>query len=606
MGLPRHYPGRTNSTRPFVAAIYILSLLVLLFRKRHEIKRLLQRRRGEDATANGRPQSTPDRKSHSHSPLQQTPPRRTRTPQASHASSSNTAAARYLGVRQRSKKETPGPPSDALVEVARYGELVSVQELLGRGVDLNELDRWGYSALHRAAIQDRDNAIKLLLDAGATVHVKSAKLETPLHCAADNGHLNAVQVLLSNGADINAAAEHGHTALHLAVARGYEHIAELLLNNGVDMEARTDTRETALHVAATIGHEGLVRLLLKHGANVEAVAQASLRPLHKAALEGHDQVALALLEHGADINAPSDNSNTPLHLAAVRGNEKVLQLLLRKGADIDAQAIRSSTALHVAAHEGQTKILQILLDIGATVDARDNHSQTPLHIAASRGSLATVKLLIDYGADLEARTHRQQTVLHKAVDWAHKDVVQLLISKHANVTAKDCTGRLAVDLARMRGFIYVVELLESSEVVSAPLFADTFETAASFHALEPNDGGRVLDHQRADSDPKDPPSLTRCLSSFGRPSISRHMSKAEPLGYEYDQLFEKHVAHDGDGTLASADPMDPVFTRFSDTEDEDEDEDDDDDDDDDLVSYKATGRTARMRNSADELLFARI
>jgi len=67
-------------------------------------------------------------------------------------------------------------------------------------------DKRGLTPLHWAAADGQEGAMRLLLEAGATVDVFDKQGMTPLALAVENEFLGAVKLLLKYEADENAAA----------------------------------------------------------------------------------------------------------------------------------------------------------------------------------------------------------------------------------------------------------------------------------------------------------------------------------------------------------------------------------------------------------------
>jgi len=62
----------------------------------------------------------------------------------------------------------------------------------------------------------RFQAVRLLLDKGASVECKNNDGETALHVMARRRRLGCVIALLSSGANVNATSNDGSTSLHIA------------------------------------------------------------------------------------------------------------------------------------------------------------------------------------------------------------------------------------------------------------------------------------------------------------------------------------------------------------------------------------------------------
>ena len=88
--------------------------------------------------------------------------------------------------------------------------------MVDSGCDVNVADNEGFTLLHYAASQGKDDLVRKLLSKNATVDVRNKYGATPLHQAATNGFAEAVDVLLGGGADATITLSKGMTALHLA------------------------------------------------------------------------------------------------------------------------------------------------------------------------------------------------------------------------------------------------------------------------------------------------------------------------------------------------------------------------------------------------------
>ncbi|MDQ3440552.1 MAG: ankyrin repeat domain-containing protein, partial [Planctomycetota bacterium] len=136
----------------------------------------------------------------------------------------------------------------------------------------------GMTALMIAAKHGHVDAVRVLLDAGATVDERSS--DPPhsgykaLHYASAAGHVEVMRLLLDAGADVSDQAvdllgEPTCTPLHLAAGEGHAAAAHLLIERGAD--ASDDTGgDTPLDRASRGGHTGVARLLKTAGASAIA------------------------------------------------------------------------------------------------------------------------------------------------------------------------------------------------------------------------------------------------------------------------------------------------------------------------------------------------
>ncbi len=99
-----------------------------------------------------------------------------------------------------------------------------VESLLAAGARVNDVDREGNTALMLASQNARSESVKLLLDAGANVHVKNKySWDALIYAANSNGHYaeenlkEIVTALIAWGTDVNARDYEGKSVLTYAV-----------------------------------------------------------------------------------------------------------------------------------------------------------------------------------------------------------------------------------------------------------------------------------------------------------------------------------------------------------------------------------------------------
>ena len=122
-----------------------------------------------------------------------------------------------------------------LWKLCRDGKLDGVRSALARGVDVNDKDCDGSTAL-MCAVCRRDNSIvKLLLDQpGVKINVKSKYGYTALHYAAGFNNQEAARMLLLHPTmeSDNAKANFGDTAVMIAVIKGQKEVLSELVKHG--------------------------------------------------------------------------------------------------------------------------------------------------------------------------------------------------------------------------------------------------------------------------------------------------------------------------------------------------------------------------------------
>ena len=79
-----------------------------------------------------------------------------------------------------------------------------IDDLVTAGVDINMLDRGGWSALMKAASLGRISATQALLRHGATINASTHDTRPPMRLAIIGGHLGVIDCLVTAGDDVNA------------------------------------------------------------------------------------------------------------------------------------------------------------------------------------------------------------------------------------------------------------------------------------------------------------------------------------------------------------------------------------------------------------------
>jgi ankyrin repeat protein len=140
--------------------------------------------------------------------------------------------------------------NDVLIEVELINiiaqtdgvDLKRLQHIIKKGIDLNERnkDADGYTAVHFAAWDGKDDALKMLLKAGADPDIVALDGRTALHLATAMGYSDTVKILIGAGIDIDRRitegnkyySKNGATALREALINQSWEVIELLVDEG--------------------------------------------------------------------------------------------------------------------------------------------------------------------------------------------------------------------------------------------------------------------------------------------------------------------------------------------------------------------------------------
>jgi ankyrin repeat protein/WD40 repeat protein len=403
-----------------------------------------------------------------------------------------------------------------LIHSLQSGDLKAAEGLIKSGSDLNFRHLKGYTPLHVAVLQGKEESVRFLIGMGAQVDAKDEFGNTPLHLAAKLGHTALIALLIEKGASINAVnneskgetAKSEKTPLHKAVENGRIEAVRMLIDKGADINAKCRYHNmdgtTPLHIASEMGNMSIALLLLNKGDINGGVttknSDAWDTPLYRAIKNERRDISLVLIKRGAEIKG-----KTPVLLAAVeRGYLDIAKLLLEKGADVDSQygfsapeynrtfegRLRGSP-LKIAIKNKNADMVRLLIEKGANVNqnAWNGYPQiTPIHIAALYGNAEIARMLIEKGADIKQvnkdRVYQSDWYgyqpIHMAALSGNVDVARLLIEKGIDVNSRDMDGETPLHKASNNQDI-VRLLIEKGADVNA---RDSFGVTPLHYAAE--------------------------------------------------------------------------------------------------------------------------
>ncbi|KAF9767710.1 hypothetical protein IL306_015085 [Fusarium sp. DS 682] len=422
----------------------------------------------------------------------------------------------------------------SLVKACLSQDLELMKALLDAGVDPN-LSNKNLSRMPPLYIVVRshhgsffDEALTLLLDAGARAFDDNYRDGTVLHLAADRASVPLIRKFAEMGIPMDICDEEGRTALHRAIIstnKGEEAACLELLRLGASSGQVGDQQISALHVASGTGNHEMVQWLIKRdNRDINAGDANGHTPLmwaimgdwanspHRALLNGeyrrywlskprcgtNIETARFLIESGASIDPKDHQQRNVLHWAARMGTADILSILLDCGVDVHAADIDGRTALHLAIMEGAVECVRLLLTAGANPNAIDNAPsggssgqllrrmeldvdnkpcQTPPLLLAftepnSERLQEMTQLLLDAGANVFGRNFNGETCLHVAVKEGNITAVEELLCANSYdnlyVGIKDNMGRSARDCAEQLGHTQIAKLLEDAEKGKRP------------------------------------------------------------------------------------------------------------------------------------------
>ncbi|KAL6331118.1 hypothetical protein AAG906_009546 [Vitis piasezkii] len=168
------------------------------------------------------------------------------------------------------------------------GDDLLLHQLLKRGLDPNESDSNGRTALHIAASKGSENCVLLLLDYGAGPNNRDSEGVVPLWEAMVGGHESVIQLLVDNGANINSG-DVGHFACTAAELKNLN-LLKQIVHYGGDVTQPNNTGNTALHAAVCEENIEMVKFLLDQGADIDRTNDHGWTPRDLADQQGHEDI----------------------------------------------------------------------------------------------------------------------------------------------------------------------------------------------------------------------------------------------------------------------------------------------------------------------------
>ncbi len=346
-----------------------------------------------------------------------------------------------------------------VADAAARGDVVTVQDLLRNGADVNTAQGDGMTALHWAAERGDLALAEVLIYSGANVNAGTRiGRYTPLHLATRGGHVDVVAALLRAKADPNATTTNsGVTPLHLAAIAGSAEAIDALLKAGAAVDAKEASwGQTPLIFAASRGQVEAIRALLAAGADPVLTSRAvNVVEMEKADEAANKRIAEILEGFKKQEKGGGDWTPTPTQVQAAIEASRHLQRSPPEGEGKAAEGGAASppaapkTAAADAGRPSEPKGEKKAKDSKARDENPASYGQlveswgglTPLLHAVRQGHVDASLALLDAGADINQPSAGDRTtpLLMAAVNGQF-DLALILLKRGANPNLASSAG----------------------------------------------------------------------------------------------------------------------------------------------------------------------
>jgi len=175
-----------------------------------------------------------------------------------------------------------------------------------------------------AVLADNADAVKVLVDANASIMTSHDDGETPFSCALKRGYVPTIKALA------NAVALDDAMTIFVAAMVGDLSLLLHSFDARVPLDRRTFDDRTPLMLAASHGHTEVVRVMITAGAQLDMVDKYGDTALILAATNDHADIVHSLIDAKASTAIVNKAGKTLLDVALARENNAILQALGHK------------------------------------------------------------------------------------------------------------------------------------------------------------------------------------------------------------------------------------------------------------------------------------
>jgi uncharacterized protein len=355
------------------------------------------------------------------------------------AYANDVVAARGLidaGADVNAKDETE---QSAYLIATSEGYLELLELTLANGADIASLDSYRGTGLIRSAERGHADIVGRLIRAGIDVnHVNrlgwTALDEAIVYGDGGQRDLDTVRALVAGGADVRRVSGDGRTPLQHAEEAGQDRVARVVAAAIAAPPTDPATASSGLLWAASVGDADEATVALRAGGNIEA---------------------------------RDARGRTPLLVASAGDHVEVARLLVVLGADPDAQDEQLDSAWLITGVTGSVAMLETLLPAHPDLSLRNRFGGVSVIPASERGHVDYVRRVVTTGIDVNHVNDLGWTALLEAIilgdgSAQYQEIVQILLGAGADPHLADNDGVTPLQHAQRMGYTAIAERLRSA------------------------------------------------------------------------------------------------------------------------------------------------
>lgn len=270
----------------------------------------------------------------------------------------------------------------------------------GDVIDINDINKYGMTALTSALIHRRFKIAKYLVSLGANVE----------NSLIYSSKYTITKYLVEHGANVNYRDKKGNTPLIKASLNNNFDTIKYLIENGANINERNKNRKDAIVFATINGNLEIIKYLIEKGAYVNGKDL-----LRFATINGNLDIIKYLIQNGEDVNNYTYKyENSLLENAISRGRFEIVKYFIESG-------VRPiNYYLKIAINKKYFEIIEYLVDKCSDINCNDINLKDVFDVKI-------IKYLIKRGLDIN-----KEDIMYNAIQRNSIELVVYLMNKGFN------------------------------------------------------------------------------------------------------------------------------------------------------------------------------